>query len=75
MAKQPNYAQLLLTFFLIFTHVLARPLNNQNHLQDDETLPRPIQRNIEAFKAFQVSVKNSGPSPGEGHSHQNGLHN
>ncbi|KAL2523363.1 NHL domain-containing protein [Forsythia ovata] len=47
---------------------------------NDETPPPPVQKAAGhdydvVYMALQANVKNSGPSPGEGHSFRNGSHN
>ncbi|PSS35203.1 Forkhead box protein like [Actinidia chinensis var. chinensis] len=86
MAGKPNHIFSLLVVFLclgmLFTSIHARPIHtapNHRHHHKMSSRPRQGGKNYIGHGYDEVlalrGIKNSGPSPGEGHSVVNGVHN
>ena len=87
MARKPNHVFSLLVVFLclglLFVSIQARPIHTapyHRHIHKISTRPQQGGKNHNISRRYNEvlalrGIKNSGPSPGEGNSFVNGVHN
>ena len=87
MARKPNHVFSLLVVFLclglLFVSIQARPIHTapyHRHIHKISSRPRQGGKNHNISRRYSEvlalrGIKNSGPSPGEGNTFVNGVHN